>query len=166
MVVDFVNVLDSAVHIYAVLVLLMVLLLSSGSWDPLVAKVSSLDGSVVGCASVLASNSLLASSSSIILINISSTWVLVRAVCLSSIAAINCLDVCSPVSVLTSPVACPNIYWLLHLLDRLSIVINDVALIRQVSIQEATKYHDFVVRDRNAAELWSLLVLTLSVEID
>ena len=73
MVVDFVNVLNSAVHIYAILVLLMVLLLSSGSWDPLVAKVSSLDGSVVGCASVLASNSLLASSSSIILINISST---------------------------------------------------------------------------------------------
>ena len=53
-----------------------------------------------------------------------------------------------------------------HLLDGLPVVVYDVALVRQVGVQEASKYHDLVVRDGHTAELTPLLVLELTVEVD
>lgn len=55
---------------------------------------------------------------------------------------------------------------LLHLLNGLSVVVDDVALVRQVGVQEASEYHDLVVGNGDAAELGALLVLELAVQVD
>ena len=55
---------------------------------------------------------------------------------------------------------------LFHLLDRLSIMINYVALIGQIGVKETTKNHNLVVRYGDRTQLRSFLVLEFSVKID
>ena len=50
-----------------------------------------------------------------------------------------------------------------HLLNRLFIVINDIALVCQISVQEAAKNHDLVIWNSDASQLGSLLVTKFSV---
>lgn len=56
--------------------------------------------------------------------------------------------------------------WLLHLLDRLAVVVDDVALVCQISVEEPAKDHDLVVADGDTSELTPLLVLELAVQVD
>lgn len=52
---------------------------------------------------------------------------------------------------ITSSDGCPP--RLLHLLNRLPVVVNDVALVGQVGVEEATEDHDLVIGYSNATEL-------------
>lgn len=55
---------------------------------------------------------------------------------------------------------------LLHLLDRLAIVVNDVTLVCEVRIEESSKDHYLVVTYGNATELGPLLILELAIQVD
>lgn len=55
---------------------------------------------------------------------------------------------------------------LLHLLNGLPIVVDNVALVCQVRVEESSKDHNLIVADGDATELRALLILELAIQVD
>ena len=45
-------------------------------------------------------------------------------------------------------------------------MVDDVALVREICVEEATEDHNLVIRDGDTAKLGPLLVLELAIEVD